>query len=97
MRLSLVVALLLALAPSAVLAAQTVDSHAEVAAALFAASATQAAVEKADDAKIAAELSVSRRTIDHHLRNTYGKLGVSSRRQLTSALPPGSPEHPGSR
>ena len=55
MRLSLVVALLLALAPSAVLAAQAVDPRAEVAAALFAASATQAAVEKADDAKIAAQ------------------------------------------
>ncbi|WP_330461600.1 helix-turn-helix transcriptional regulator [Streptomyces sp. NBC_00820] len=36
---------------------------------------------------VAAQLFVSPRTIDFHLRNCYSKLGVSSRAELT-ALPP---------
>jgi hypothetical protein len=48
----LLVALALALPPSAVRAALTVDPHAEVAAALYSASATLAAVERSDDLKL---------------------------------------------
>ncbi|HTX50364.1 MAG TPA: hypothetical protein VME40_13345, partial [Caulobacteraceae bacterium] len=55
MRLLLVVILAIAAFPLAASATQAVDPHAEIAAALFAASATQAAVEKAADAKIVAQ------------------------------------------
>ena len=38
------------------------------------------------DAQIAAELAISARTVSTHLTNVYGKLGVSTRRDLPRAL-----------
>ncbi|MEO6886105.1 MAG: helix-turn-helix transcriptional regulator, partial [Jatrophihabitantaceae bacterium] len=38
------------------------------------------------DAQIAAELAISIRTVSTHLSNAYGKLGVSTRRELPQAL-----------
>jgi DNA-binding NarL/FixJ family response regulator len=34
--------------------------------------------------EIAAEIYVSEKAVEYHLRNVYGKLGISSRRQLLS-------------
>jgi DNA-binding NarL/FixJ family response regulator len=34
--------------------------------------------------KIAAEMYVSEKAVEYHLRNVYGKLGISSRRELRS-------------
>ena len=38
------------------------------------------------DKEIAAELNVSGRTVEHHLQAAYGKLGITSRRDLASTL-----------
>jgi DNA-binding CsgD family transcriptional regulator len=36
---------------------------------------------------VGAQLFISPRTVDHHLRNIYRKLGISSRTELARAVP----------
>jgi len=45
------------------------------------------AASGATNAQIAAELSLSQRTVESHLYASYAKLGISDRSQLAEALP----------
>jgi len=44
--------------------------------------------------EVAAELFVSRKTVEHHLSQVYRKLGVRSRTELARVMAPALPEHP---
>jgi DNA-binding NarL/FixJ family response regulator len=41
--------------------------------------------------EIGSQLFLSPRTVEWHLRKVFGKLGISSRKELRSALPEGAP------
>ena len=50
----------------------------------------QRAAEGSTNPEIGAQLFLSPRTVEWHLRKVFGKLGISSRKELRSALPEGA-------
>jgi len=51
----------------------------------------QRAAEGSTNPEIGAQLFLSPRTVEWHLRKVFGKLGISSRKELRSALPDAAP------
>ena len=49
------------------------------------------AAEGQTNPEIGSQLFLSPRTVEWHLRKVFGKLGISSRKELRSALPDGAP------
>ena len=50
------------------------------------------AAERLTNPEIGAQLYLSHRTVEYHLRKVFSKLGISSRRELADALPTPRPE-----
>ena len=51
----------------------------------------QRAADGQTNPEIGSQLFLSPRTVEWHLRKVFGKLGISSRKELRSALPDGAP------